>query len=75
MFLQIIEWAAALLIGLSILWYPALSGWKRRAAPILGSVGAVGFCIVALNSHLYGVAVLNGTLGFVNLWNLWKEIR
>ena len=73
--LQALEWIAAIGIALSILWYPSLRGWRRVAAPILGSAGGIGFFIVALDGNLYGIATLNLFLGLLNLWNLAKELR
>ncbi len=75
MALQILEWIAAIGIALSILWYPSLHGWQRVAAPILGSAGGIGFFIVAFSGNLYGIATLNLFMGFLNLWNLVKELR
>ena len=73
--LYVLEWTAAILIALSILWYPSLRGWRRIAAPALGSAGGIGFFVVAMNGDLYGIVALNISLGLLNLWNLAKELR
>lgn len=75
MALYVLEWTAAILIALSILWYPSLHGWRRIAAPALGSAGGLGFFVVVLNGDLYGIAALNIFLGLLNLWNFVKELR
>ena len=73
--LAVIEWVSAVLLGLSIFWYPAKDGWRRIAAPCLGILGCAGFFVVASVGGLWGIATLNGGLALVNLWNFFGAVK
>ena len=71
----LLEWSSAIAIGLSIIWYPSQSGWKRKAAPSVGILGGAGFALIAGLGGLWGIAGLNAAMIFVNSWNLYKAVN
>lgn len=72
-----IEWVASILVGLSVWFYPAVSGWKRLAAPSLGLVGNLVFVVlfIPIEQLAGGVIILNVGLASVNGWNLYKAVQ
>lgn len=73
--LFVVEWLGAVLLGLSILWYPVKTGWRRLGAPLVGVFGCLGFLIVGVHHGIWGVAALNGLMALFNGWNLFKAWR
>ena len=71
------EWVAAILIALSVCFYPAVSGWQRIAAPACGMVGSIIFVVLFIPIEQLGggVVALNGGLAFLSGWNLYKALR
>jgi len=74
-FLLGVEWLGAAALGLSILWYPARGGWRRLGAPLAGVFGCLGFLAVGMYHGIFGVAALNGSMVFVNGYNLIQAVR
>ncbi len=73
--LFVVEWLGAAMLGLSILWYPVKTGWRRLGAPLIGVFGCLGFMTVGIYHGLWGVAALNGSMVLLNGWNLFKAAR
>ncbi len=71
----VIEGLSAIMIALSIWWYPARSGWRRTWAPLTQMIGCLGFVVLAIDNALWLMAALNASLIAVNLINFEKICR
>ena len=72
-----IEWVAVVLTAVSVWFYPAVSGWRRIAAPCLGVGGNMLFIVVFIPMEELsgGVVVINVGLALINCRNLYRALR